>query len=310
MSDIRAVFDQINDLEGTIAAIERKAGRDSDFAVELTLNSLRVRREEYLLLANELSTQQLVDVCDYRIIPDVGGNYPAKAVGGALSHFQDMFTAFFSSVRENRPRHRAIYDPDLVNASTMNVGYAYAGSLGLVLYVPNDQLLPDGSDQDRAIDAIFSLSHQTTADGVKSLAEQFGRAPVRRFYEWSKLHSEYGLSADIKWQRGEDVKREVLVQPQELRRVNELIEVSAEEREDTISLDGILVALDVTRHSFKLSFPDAKDVRGSFDDQFNWKIPHEIPGRYRAILKKKTSTQLWSEEEVISWTLLNLTEII
>lgn len=306
MSDIQAVFDQINDIEGTIAAIERTALTDMDFAIELTLNSLKARKDEYLALANELSVQQLVDVCDYRIIPDHSGQYPVKAVGGALTSFQDMFTAFFSAARENRPRQKAIFDASLVAASTMNVGYAYAGSLGLVLYVPNDQLLPDGSDQDRAIDAIFELSHQTTTAGVKAIAEQFGRAPVRRFYEWSKVHTDYALSADIKWQRGDDVKRETLVQPAELKAVNDLIEIAGDDQETFEKLEGILVALDVQRHSFKLSFPESKDIRGIFDDNFNWKIPHEIPGRYKASLRRHTSTQLWSENETVSWTLLDL----
>lgn len=306
MNDIQAVFDQINDIEGTIASIERTAPPELDFALELTLQSLKARKEEYLQLAKQLSERSLVDICDYRIIPDRSGQYPVKAVGGALTSFQDMFTAFFSATRENRPRQKAIFDPGLVAASTMNVGYSYAGSLGIVLYVPNDQLLPQDSDQDLAIDAIFKLSHQTTTSGIKEIAEKYGRAPVRRFYEWSKILTDYDLSADIKWQRGDDIKLETLVQPGELKAVNNLIELSGESSDSIEHLDGILVALDVQRHSFKISFPDAKDVFGTFDENFNWKIPHEIPGKYRATIRRNTSIQLWSEHETVSWTLLDL----
>lgn len=309
MSDIQAVFAQLNDIEGTIASIERNAMPDAAFAQELALTSLRIRRAEYRAMVEELSSSRQIDVCDYRIVPDALGHFPAKAVSGVLGGFQDMFTAFFSSVRENRPRHKAIFDSDIVNASTLNMGYTYSGSLGLVLYVPSDQLLPAESDQDIAIHAIFELTKQKSSTGIRAIADRFGRTPVKRFYDWSKFHVSYGMSAEIKWKRGDQTKEEVFVQPEELRSVGGLIEEASDYTENTEVVSGILVALDVTRHSFKLSFPEAKDIHGLFDDKFDWKIPHEIPGRYRATVVKRTTSQLWSGVDTVSWTLVELEEL-
>jgi hypothetical protein len=308
MSRLQAVFERLADVEATIAKVERNGGAaGDDFATQLAISSLEQRRAELKGLADELAEQELIDVCDYRILPNEWGRFPAKAVSGAISAFQDMFTAFFASVRENRPRHRAIFDADLVQASTLNIGYAYSGSLGIVMYVPSDQLFPSENDQDLAVQGIFQLAAQETSEGVKAIAEKFGRAPIRAFYEWSKVNIDYGMSSDVTWQRGTIKKSERLFQPEELAPIVEIIETYSETTEILETLTGILVALDVTRKTFKISFPDSPDIRGTFDENFNWKIPHKIPERYQAKLKKNITTQLWSENESTSWTLLNLT---
>jgi hypothetical protein len=309
MSDIQAIFAQMNDVEATISILERGDAPEGEFAQQLAMESLHRRREELSQMAKELSEQQLIDVCDYRILPDSWGRYPVKGVTGAISSFQDMFTAFFGAIRENRPRHKGAFDQTIIAASTLNLGYAYSGSLGIVMYVPSDTLLPVESDQDAAIHAIFELSRQDSPNGVRAIAERFGRAPVRRFYEWSEFHLSYGLSAAIKWQRGDKTKEERTVQPEELELVVALINAASDSKQSTESVEGVLVALDVTRHSFKLSFPESPDIRGIFDDDFDWKVPHEIPGRYRARLKRRTTTLLWSDVDTVAWTLLDLAEL-
>ena len=305
MSDIQAVFERINDVESTITTLERQQGA-TDFPRSVALRSLRARRDELLQALDELSRAQLVDVCDYKIIPDAWDRYPVKAVADAIGSFQEMFTAFFASAREKRPRHRAVFDADIVQASTLNLGYSYSGSLGLVLYTPSDQFLLFESDQDIAIHAIFELAKQETSTGVRGIAETFGRAPVRKFYEWSQVHVAHEFAADIKWKRGPETKDGRLIQPAELRNVLALINEATDTKEDRIVLEGILVALDVTRRSFKLSFPDSPDIRGDFDEHFNWQVPHEIPGSYRATLRKKTTTPLWSDVDTTTWTLIDL----
>lgn len=306
MNELQAVFSRLNDVEATIAKVERGGTPETLFAQELALRSLRARRDELRSAADALAERKLVDVCDYRILPDASGNYPVKAVAGVIDSFQDMFTAFFASIRENRPRHKAAFDQSIVQSSTMNFGFAYSGSLGIVLYIPSDQLLPSDGDPDMAIHAIFDLVGQQSAEGVRDIAQRYGRAPVRRFYEWSKVHLDYGLSADIKWMRGDELKEQRLVQPAELKSIMHLIDAEVDKVESVETLDGILVGLDVTRLAFKLSFPNASDIHGTFDEMFNWKIPHEIPGRYRATVRKSVVTPLWSGTDSITYSLIDL----
>lgn len=307
MSDIQTVFDRINDIEATLAQASEADGVLT-FADKLANESLKQRRDELVALTKELTARQLIDVCDYRIIPEHGNQHRAKAVAATLDTFQDMVTAFFASIREGRPRHKANFTADIVNASSLNVGYAYAGSLGFVLYVPSDQLQVGGTDLDKALASAFSLAEQRTPEGVRAVADEFGRAAVRTFYSWAQSQVEYGLAAEIKWERGDEIKSNLLIQTSELEAVISVIDKSSEEKNDTVELPGMLVAIDVTRQSFKMSFPDADDITGRLDSNFNWQTPHSVPSRYVSTLNKRTIQRLWSEDDVVSWTLLELRE--
>lgn len=307
MSTIREVFDRLNDVEASIALFDRVD--EVTFADKMAIRSLENRRDELLELANELSESQLVDVCDYRIIPDFEGNYPVKSVGDALSAFQTTFTAFFAAIRENRPRVRAQYPADIVQSSTLNLGYSYAGSLGLVLYSLSDRLVTAEGDQDKAIDAMIEVVEDSSPESIKHVADQFGKAAINSFYQWSKVHVENGFSVDLKWKRGAEVKKAHLIQPTELRAVIDVIDKAVMSDEKAVELAGILVALDVTRRTFKISFPDAADIHGAFAEGFDANAPHEVPGRYTAKLLKRTVSRLLDEEPEVIWKLVDLVEI-
>ena len=308
MSDLQSVYDRINDLEATLAQAA-DAGQAPTFADELANESLRQRRDELVSLSQSLAVRQLVDVCDYRIIPEHGNLYRAKAVAATIDTFQDMVTAFFASIREGRPRQKASFSADIVNASSLNIGYAYAGSLGFVFYVPSDQLQIGDTDLDKAVSSAFALAEQRTPDGVRAIADEFGRAAVRSFYSWAKSQIDYGLAAEVKWARGSEVKSRLFVQTSELEAAISAIDLSTEETSELLELPGMLVAIDVTRQSFKMSFPDADDVTGRLAAAFNWQTPHSVPSRYTGVFEKRTLTRLWSDDDVVNWTLLDLKEV-
>ena len=313
MSDIQMLFERLNGVEATIAEATRDTSAPLSRGAEAMLRSLERRRDELREMADALAAERLIDVCDYRLVPNRLNRYPVREVGQSLSRFQDMVTSFFAAVRDNKARERAVYDNETIDASTLNLGYSYPGSLGLVMYVPNDQLLLTETDLDVAVSTIMGLVETETVGEVRGIADRFGKAAVRSFYVWSKAHTEADLSVDIKWQRGKEIKYARVVQPAELERVQGIIKV-ADKRDDSVNTyEGILVALNVKgQGSFKMAFPDPEmtDISGKLDKAFPQHRPHKVPSRYRATLRKITYTSLWSADERIEWELIDLDEVL
>lgn len=311
MSDIQVLFERLNGVEATIAEASRFDDGVLSPSAAMTIRSLERRRDELREMADALAAERLIDVCDYRLVPNRLNRFPVKEVGQSLWRWQDVVTAFFAATRDNKPRARATYSDETTDAATFNFGYAYAGSLGVVMYVPNDQLLLAESDLDIAIGAIMDLMGTETVGGVRDVAGRFGKAAIKSFFDWSKAQTDAELAVDIKWQRGKEIKRERLVQPAELEVVQGLIKI-ADQRDDSIdNYSGVLIALNVSGNgSFKMSFadPEMRDISGRFDQHFNWERPHRVPARYRATLRKIVFTSLWSSEERVEWELIDLDE--
>jgi len=308
MSDIQALFERLNGIEATIAEATRSVDAPLSDGARAMIASLERRRDELREMAEAYAEDRLVDVCDYRILPSNLNFYPVKAVAESLSGWQDAVTSFFAAIRDKKPRARAVYSPEIVAASTLNFGYSYPGSLGLVMYIQNDQLFNE-TDLDLAVSGIMRLVDTETVADVRDIAETFGKAAVQSFYSWSKTHTDADLSADIKWQRGKEVKFERCVQPAGLERVQGIIKVADSKDVKIEQYDGVLVALNITgQGSFKMSFadPSLRDISGKFGEEFDSKIPHEVPARYAATLRRTLYTSLWSTDEHSDWELVSL----
>ena len=311
MTGIQSLFERLNGIEATIAQATRTDGKPLSDGAQAMLESLEVRRDEIREMAAHFAEQRMIDVFDYRILPTKINQYPVKQIGETLSRWQEVVTAFFAAVRENKPRSRATFSQEIEDQATFNFAYSYQGSLGVVMYIANDQLLLSESDLDVAVDAIMEMVDTQSVGDVRHIADRFGKAAVKSFFDWSKVHTDSGLSADIKWQRGKQVKSERLVQPAELERVQAIIQ-TADKRDDEVNDHiGVLVALNVKgQGSFKMSFPDPemKDISGKFDEHFDWEKPHKVPANYMATLRKIVLKSLWSNDERTEWELISLSE--
>lgn len=309
MTDIQNFFDRLNDIESEITLFSRAMSQPVSIAERLALKSLERRRDELRDALDEFATEYLVDLCDYRIMPAARGRYPVKGVAGALSGFQDMVTSFYSAVRD-RPRERARFDAEIAAASTLNVGYAYSGSLGFVLFALNDEFLPVATQLDVAVDGVMNLFEQNTVEGVRKVADQFGKASIRSFYNWSKFHTEFEFDADIRWQRGAEVKAKKLVQRRELQRVRDLIDAASEQVTTKHTIRGTLIALDTKKRTFGFAQATAKEViRGSVDPAVSFSQQWKLPGNYEATIQKTAVHHFYTDEDVPTWKLLDLREM-
>lgn len=309
MSNLRAVLDRINDVEATITRAEMHAGGDSDLATLLSLKSLEQRRDMLREELGDLTKEQHVEICDYRIIPETAQAYAVSAVSAALHDFQDLVTLVFDSLVSGKPKQRGRLSNEVVQKTQFEFGFAYSGSLGIVLTVPNDRLLGDeASTLDAAVNQVFQLLHLDSSANVQDIAHRYGVPAVRKLHDWTKTHSQNGMAAEIKWVRGKEVRSEVLAQPVEMARVYNLIRQKSERRIEKVTQEGNLLAWNVPKRSFTFQVPDHKPISGHWATDFvGPSLSRKVPRKYRAHLNKEITIHYGEDREDIRWSLRRLT---
>ncbi len=310
MNGVTEIFERLNDVEATITNYRRNSSTLDSIASKLALKSLEQRRNELKLALTAVSERSLIDVCDYRLIPPVGGRYPIKHVGQVISQFQETLTEFFASIKENKPRSKSTKDDELISGSTLNYGYSYSGSLGIVMYALSDELLPSGSFLDQAVHEVLSLTDESDLSVVRAKADKFGKAAMRSFYSWTKAQTDAGMALDIKWKRGDEVKEERTIQPEQLHIIQDIIQMAGDTRKSVEVVKGLLVAINLTgKGYFKIVFPDETrdEIFGSLDKDFSRSETHELPHHYEATLSRLLKSTIYSDDDdKPKWELIQL----
>lgn len=304
MSALRAVLDRLSDLEATVAQIEGASTVKNARAYQATLKSLERRRADLMLELEEVSAREFIEICDYRIIPEGPNSYAVSAVTGALRDFQELVTLLFG-VEPSKPRQTAKVSASLAEKTRFDFGFSYAGSLGVVLTVPNDRLIGIETDLDTAVREAFSLLSARTNDDIRDAATKFGPPIVRKLYSWSRTQRDYDLSSEVKWKRGSEIRNRVLVQSRESAEVCRIIENKSDTQEDPLNVVGTLVGFNVATRRFAFEVPDGEVINGTFADDFD-ASPRTVPQRYQARLTKKTVVRYAIEKDEVSWFLEKL----
>jgi len=305
MSYLRAILDSLNDIEATIARVS--AGGQASEAVRLSLVSLETRRDMLREELSEVSKDEFVEVCDYRFIPSDADSYAVSGITTALHDFQDMISIVFDAIT-TKPKQRARLDADVVAKTTLSFGFAYAGSLGVVMTVPNERLFAVESHLDTAVSAVFTAMQSTSAEDIRNVATKYGAATLRKLYSWSKASSDHGLSAEIKWVRGDEVRSQVLVQPAGMVEICRLIEARSEDTVEGFPVNGALVSWNTVQRRFILDVPDADPISGTIAKTFDVSVQRTVPDRYRADLLKHTQIRYSEEEPRVTWELTGLSD--
>ncbi len=306
MSELLEIRNLIQETSATLEQVVRAIAREpQDWSLAMTAESLRQRHADLEKTFAALAHVNQLDVCNYRLIP-AGDSNSIASITAALGSFQNLVTTVFDAIK-NGPKLRARPSAEVVAGSTLDFGYAYAGSLGFVLTMPNERLLIGETELDRAVRVIFEMAKAEDPKQLAAHVAAVGVAGIRRLYSWSNAHAEYGLSADIRWQRQEDERARVLVQTEELVRLREIIDQASEETAEAHTIIGELTGLDVSAgNSFRISVPGAEDITGKIAEAFNRARTYEIHGRYSASLIKRSKIFYSTEREEEWWELTEL----
>ncbi len=201
MTQLVDILDSIRGTQAEIARADAALAGGRSRGVELSIKSLRFRLERLEEEFADATSRQEIDVCSYRLIPDGGATYPVAALGRAMTTFQELLSVLYDSVKSGQPKARAKMSPESRHESTLDFGYAFAGSLGFVFTVANERLLIGDSLLDMAMGHIVELSKTPNADAVAQFARKFGAAPIRLAHEWATAHVGASLSLDLEWRR-------------------------------------------------------------------------------------------------------------
>ena len=254
----------------------------------------------------EAAHEEFLDLCVYRLIADSHDSFSISAFTGALGSFQSLLTTVYDSLKTG-PKVQARFSAEIVQESTLSVGYTYPGSLGLVLTMPNERLMIVESLLDQAVGIVFAMAKASSAADVAAYAQQAGVASVRKLYAWSQSHSEHAMSADIRWQRRGEDRASLLVQHQELEQLERTIEEAVEEKHEPVVVTGELTGLDVSVGGrFRLKFPDADDIVGHLADSFDRTRPYTIHDMFEVRMTKHSKVFYSTEREEQTWELSEL----
>jgi hypothetical protein len=307
MTDLTDISEKLQDTVAAIAAMEATLIRTRDAGVNEILATLRRRHDDLEARFVALADAQETEVCRYRILRS-GAAFPIAVLADSLRAFQSWLTVTFDAVAHG-PKARSRVSADVVQRTTLDLGYVYPGSVGFVLTIPNQRLLIGETDLDAAVHQMFDMLRAESSTQLRNISRRVGVAPIRKMHDWVSSHAKADLSADIKWERGETVKSDILFQSEEAVRLASLVESTSDETIERVTLTGFLQGGDLDSRSFHLSFPEtqeADDIRGYMTKSFAPKEELQLGKRYEADLVKHTVTRYAIEDDSVWWEMENI----
>jgi hypothetical protein len=305
MSSITDRIESLSDTRAAADELKRAAEADpGDESLLLNIQSLENRERD---IEDEFAVHaeaNWIDVVDYRLFKAGDGNPVIKALASALTTFQNAFTVVYDALT-TRPKLRALSNPAAVAATSFQFGYAYEGSVGFVLTLPNERVLFD-SDLDRAMEKLFLMAKSESSDQVATFAKEVGPAGVNALYRWAETLVENGMGADLGWQKGSQELSRVTLDVGALQNLLQAISETSDQEETTITVDGTLLGDDTNREggrSFHFRVDAETEMRGRMAPDVG---VVETPQFYRARIRVRRSVNYATDVASEEYFLLSL----
>lgn len=302
MTNLADLSEKLQDTAAAITTMETTLVQTRDVAVQEILATLRRRHADLETRFATLADAQETEVCRYRILRS-GSTFPIAVLADSLRAFQGWLTVTFDAVAHG-PKARSRVSAEVAQRTTLDLGYVYPGSVGFVLTIPNQRLLIGETELDTAVQQMFGMLRAENSAQLRDFSRKVGVAPIRKMHEWVSSHAKADLSADIRWERGEILKSDILFQSEEAVRLASIVESTSDETIERVTLTGFLQGGDLDSRSFHLSFPEvqeAEDIRGYMAKNFAPTEELLLGKRYEVDLVKRTVTQYATEKDDVWW---------
>ena len=309
MSALLELSDKLKETSAALSHLERALAEHPESpALRINLASVSKRFEQLQADFHNLADRKSLDVCSYRLFKEAREGPSLRGFSGALQEFQAAFSALFDALK-NGPRQRTRSAPDVIASTKFGFGYAYGGSVGVVLTLERERMLIDVGTLTDTITTFFDLARAPTRDDIREVGRRLGPAPLRSIFRWADAHASDGIGADISWRHGDEAVTLVLQRAQ-MQRLRDEIDATSDEEHKELTLTGILTGASVVTKRFDFQPDNAEAIHGRFKDAVS--VEHEVripKGQYRAVVEKTTKTRYSTGEVTETWYLLKLDEL-
>lgn len=275
-----------------------------DAAFEINLRAKQRLAERFQEELFSIASDQHIDVCRYRLIPNTEEVYDLIPVARSLERFQELFSLTYDAL-SRRPRPGARIGAVLAGETALEFGYSYSGSLGIVLVAKGSRGLFFGKF-DSAIETINDVLRVNSRTEILEFARTLGTSVIKRAYDWSLENFKGDFSVDLTWRQSSGRYVGGVIDRSQIARNVDLIGLTSEEEISTIEVLGILVGIDIKTRSFHFVVPDGESYRGQLGPEFPTVGTIEVGQRYRAQIAVRTTTRFATDSEERRFTLLSL----
>ncbi len=303
---IDRLIERLRDTNEQIGMLDENLRQDPDnLALAISLSSLRSMEEQLREEFDRVAIEERVSVCRYRLFKDEDGSFPVTSLADPLSGFQRLFSVVYDALLHGK-KQRSTISHEIQQSTTLDFGYAYTGSLGVVLTMPKAQALYDEEQLDTAMRTVLEMARSTSSDQVHDYAEAHGTAVVRSLYQWAESHAAHGVGADIRWREPEGEPQNLFVQLPEWNELKRVILEVSDEEEHTEQLLGELIGANIKTHSFAFEAEDGSIISGRMSEEIGVQYTIELPKRYTALIKTTSKLNYATDEVVLKHFLVSL----
>lgn len=309
MSGYASVAEETRRALASVARLEAASMREPDskaLRMNLAAKQKLVRQLRSRLL--ELAQEVQVEICNYRLIQVENRRYGLAYVSESMLTYQNLFTQVHDAKR-NGPKNKATFGNEALEESMLEVGYTYAGSLGVVLLAPAERDMFQNGALDASIDAFFDVVEIDSRPAVREIARTLGNAVVKRVHDWSSANVKGGFDADVRWNRSDGRQLGQIVDRARMERIVGIIEAASDESTEAIPVTGTLVGIDVKTGSFHLVVPNGDDFKGPLGPDFDRAREWPVNRAYAANVLETRTTIYSTEQMRRQHTLLSLSDL-
>lgn len=309
MSELLEIRKQLDAVSVKVLSLER-AVREHPGLPSIVANldsAARIKAKLELQFA-DVADKLGYDVCSYRAF-DEYDKPKAGAAFGAISNFQKLVSVVYGALKYGEKQRATI--PDRVQKETaFDLGYAFAGSVGIVLTVRAEQRSLFGDRIfDDTFDAIISMAKASSSEEIMGFANRLGPGPINALYKWVDEQVAAGIGSDIEWNKGKENERSLFIQRQDLHKLRTAIEETGVEESDLEEVVGTLVMADVHKLRFKLKRDGLPIIKGTLEPGVaDEKHVASLPKQYLVRMRKTTQFQFAKDREVTRYHILKLSE--
>ena len=291
MSAISSAVERARKASASIARIERAIeNAPEDESLHLNLSSARKLALQATHQLRKAAEFKHIDICSYRLMPELADNYLLANVSRSYLEFQNLFSQIHDSLK-NGAKQKAQIGDEARHESALEFGYSYSGSLGVVLLASSERGFFEGK-LDKSVDAFFEVVSMDAMKDAKSTAQQFGKAVLKRLY-------------DVRWTRSDGRELGRVIERDRMANMLSILSQASDEKTDPLELEGILVGGDVMSGAFHFVVPDGDSIRGSFD-QFSDIGELTLDKRYIAKIDRTTVERYATDEVTKKYVLRSL----